>query len=106
MPSRKRKRNRGTVAHNRRKRETYNKHKQQYQTGKQINYKRRNEELTSLYKGNIFDKYGIKYFGVLNELSIEFYSHKNDINNIPYNIIHILKYHKIEKGGMTNPKRP
>eukprot|EP01084_Bolivina_argentea_P157435 274359_1 len=32
--------------------------------------------LTSLYEGNIFDKYCVKYFGVLHELSIELYLNK------------------------------
>eukprot|EP01084_Bolivina_argentea_P053861 98816_1 len=92
MPSRKRKRNRGTVAHNNRKHKKNNKNQQKCKTG--------------VYKGYIFDKYGVKYVGVLNGLSIRFYLNRNNINNIPYNIIHILKFHKIEKGGTTDPKQP
>eukprot|EP01084_Bolivina_argentea_P053860 98815_1 len=92
MPSRKRKRNRGTVAHNKRKHKKNNKNQQKCKTG--------------LYKGYIFDKYGVKYVGVLNGLSIRFYLNRNNINNIPYNIIHILKYHKIEKGYSINQQRP
>eukprot|EP01084_Bolivina_argentea_P058423 106698_1 len=67
----------------------------------------KSKQLISLYKGNIFDKYDVKYFGVLNGLLIGLYLNKNNINNIPYNIIHILKYHKINKcEEMTNPERP
>eukprot|EP01084_Bolivina_argentea_P053859 98814_1 len=109
MPSRKRKRNRGTVAHNKRKHKKNNKNQQKCKTGKQINYnniKNGNKELIPLYKGYIFDKYGVKYVGVLNGLSIRFYLNRNNINNIPYNIIHILKFHKIEKGGTINQQRP
>eukprot|EP01084_Bolivina_argentea_P156702 273093_1 len=79
MPSRKRKRNRGyrgTVAHNKRKHKKNNKNQQKYKTVKEINYNIKNKNKQSLYKGNIFDKYAIPYFGVLNGLSIAFYKKK------------------------------
>eukprot|EP01084_Bolivina_argentea_P248527 415742_1 len=39
---------------------------------RQINVNQQ-KQLISLYKGNIFDMEGVKYFGVLNGLSIGFY---------------------------------
>eukprot|EP01084_Bolivina_argentea_P003304 6202_1 len=68
---------------------------QKYETETKMDYNNikneENKQLISLYKGNIFDMKGVKYFGVLNGLSIGFYLNKNKINNIPCNIINILK---------------
>ncbi len=46
-----------------------------------------------LHKGNIFDDDGVKYFGVLNGLSIAVCLNSNNIHNIPYDCINTLIRH-------------
>eukprot|EP01084_Bolivina_argentea_P264308 447672_1 len=107
MPSHKRKR------HNKRKQNKKNK-KQNKKNKKQQKYENKNKQLIPSiikingpsYKGNIFDATGVKYFGVLNGLSIAFYLDKNNMNTIPYDCTNLLNYYQIEKCVMKNPRPP